>query len=131
MTGALHTRNREPAGTRIPASASAWPPILCCAMPPGTPEMTFNLGPAGDRKRGEIILREELDFANQTIASATGQGQLAYYKLLEEQGWLRMIRTQADLEGVRGLGSRGCADTPIGCYIPSMKDAIRCYACHR
>ncbi|MCB1019703.1 MAG: membrane dipeptidase [Bryobacterales bacterium] len=94
--------------------------ILCRAMPPGTPEMTFNLGPAGDRKRGEIILREELDFASQMIASATGQGQLAYYKLLEEQGWLRMIRTQADLEEVRAAWDAEEPDTPIG-YILSME----------
>lgn len=94
--------------------------ILCRAMPEGTPEMTFNLGPAGDRKRNEVILREELDFANQTIASATGQGQLAYYKLLEEQGWLRMIRTQADLSAVY-LDWHGAApEAPIG-YILSME----------
>ena len=93
--------------------------ILCRAMPPGTPEMTYNLGPAGDRKRGEIILREELDYASQTIASATGQGQLAYYKLLEDQGWMTMIRTQADLEASRAAWEAG-ADAPIG-YILSME----------
>jgi membrane dipeptidase len=94
--------------------------ILCRAMPPGTPEMTFNLGPAGDRKRGEIILREELDFASQTIASATGQGQLAYYTLLEEQGWMRMIRTQADLASCRKDWEADSQKAPIG-YILSME----------
>ena len=94
--------------------------ILCRAMPPGTPEMTFNLGPAGDRKRGEVILREELDFANQTIASATGQGQLAYYKLLEEQGWMRMVRTAADLASCRADWEAAPGTAPIG-YILSME----------
>ena len=91
-------------------------------MPDGTPEMTFNLGPAGDRKRNEVILREELDFANQTIASATGQGQLAYYKLLEQQGWMRMIRTAADLEAVRETWDDEAPEAapPIG-YILSME----------
>ncbi len=94
--------------------------ILCRAMPPGTPEMTFNLGPAGDRKRNPVILREELDFANQTIASATGQGQLAYYKLLEQQGWMRMIRTPEDLEEVRAAWEANEPEAPIG-YILSME----------
>lgn len=96
--------------------------ILCRAMPEGTPEMAFNLGPAGDRKRNEVILREELDFASQTIASATGQGQLAYYKLLEEQGWMRMIRTRADLAAAVSAwrDEAPAAAPPIG-YILSME----------
>lgn len=95
--------------------------ILCRAMPEGTPEMTFNLGPAGDRKRNEIILREELDFANQTIASATGQGQLAYYKLLEQQGWMRMIRTQADLADSCAAWQAETSEPPPVGYILSME----------
>jgi membrane dipeptidase len=94
--------------------------ILCRAMPPGTPEMTFNLGPAGDRKRGEVILREELDYACQTITSAVGQGQLAYYKLLEQQGWMRMIRTPADLAAVKSGWEADRETAPIG-YILSME----------
>ena len=94
--------------------------ILCRAMPDDTPEMTFNLGPAGDRKRNEIILREELDFANQTIASATGQGQLAYYKLLEQQGWMQMIRTSADLDAIHEAWNTEGQEAPVG-YILSME----------
>ncbi len=94
--------------------------LLCRAMPEGTPEMTFNLGPAGDRKRNEIILREELDFANQTIASATAQGQLAYYRLLEQQGWMRMIRTREDLDAAAQAWQPGASAAPIG-YILSME----------
>ncbi len=72
--------------------------LLCRAMPAGLPELDNNLGEIGERSHGEIILREDLDYANQTIACAAAQAQLAYYSLLEQQGQMRMIRTAADLD---------------------------------
>jgi membrane dipeptidase len=54
--------------------------------------------PAGDRKRGPVIVREDLDYANQTIACAAAQAQLAYYRLLEQQGHLQQIRDAAALD---------------------------------
>lgn len=75
--------------------------VLCRAMPEGTPETTSDMGPSPNRCRGEIILREDLDYANQTIACALGQSQAAYYRLLEEQGEMRAITDTASLESHR------------------------------
>ena len=54
--------------------------------------------PGGLRQRGEALLREDLDHDNQTIASAFAQAELAYYRMLERGGHLRMIRTRSDLD---------------------------------
>ena len=59
--------------------------------------------------------RTDLDFATASIAYAMAQGQLAYYRLLEQQGLVRMISTagqldahwerwQADPEGQEPIG---------------------------
>lgn len=95
--------------------------LLCRALPPQLPEMG-NLGIAGDRRHGEVILREDLDYANQTIACAAAQGQLAYYRLLEAEGHLRMIADSGALAALwaqweKGGGEKGA---PIG-YILSME----------
>ena len=42
-------------------------------------------------------MRWDLDFGTQTIACATAQGQLAYYRLLEQQKEMTPIKTVADL----------------------------------
>ncbi len=42
--------------------------------------------------------RTELDYRNQAIAYSHAKGQLAYYRLLEEQGHLRLITTQRQLK---------------------------------
>ncbi|MCH8962154.1 MAG: membrane dipeptidase [Bacteroidetes bacterium] len=42
--------------------------------------------------------RTDLDYANQAIAYAAAHGQLAYYRLLEQQGHLRILRTASDLD---------------------------------
>lgn len=96
--------------------------LLCRALPPQLPEMDGNLGLAGDRRHGEVILREDLDYANQTIACAAAQGQLAYYRLLEAEGHIRMIADSGALAAVwaqwaKGGGEKGA---PIG-YILSME----------
>jgi membrane dipeptidase len=74
--------------------------VLCRALPKEVPEMDFRIGEVGGRGHGPVILREDLDFANQTIACATGQGQLAYYQLLEQQGHIRFIRCREDLDSL-------------------------------
>ena len=74
--------------------------VLCRAIPAEVPEMEFNVGEVGGRGHGSVILRENLDFANQTIACATGRGQLAYYQLLEEQGHIQLVRTSDDLDTI-------------------------------
>ena len=74
--------------------------VLCRALPSELSPTGGNSGEVGSRGHGPVILREDLDFANQTIACATGQGQLAYYRLLEQQGHIRFIRTAEDLDSV-------------------------------
>ena len=39
-----------------------------------------------------------LDFRTQEIAYAMGKGQLAYYRILENRGFLKMLRTRRDLK---------------------------------
>lgn len=43
-------------------------------------------------------LRHDLDFANPALAHASAQGQLAWYRLLESQGHLRILRTRTQLQ---------------------------------
>lgn len=76
------------------------PTLLCRARPEGLPETGASVSEVANRNRGPVILREDLDYANQTIACAMAQGQLAYYRLLEEQGHLRLIRWREDLERI-------------------------------
>jgi membrane dipeptidase len=98
--------------------------LLCRARPPSVTGGQGDLGEMGDRTRGEIILREDLDFANQTIACATAQGQLAYYRLLEQQGHMRMIRDAATLDELAAAWQQGDqADHPPIGYILSMEGA--------
>lgn len=73
--------------------------VLSRAMPAKMPDDYPSPGPGiGKRGHSEVILRESLDFANQTICCANGQGQLAYYQLLQQQGHLRMIRDAKALD---------------------------------
>jgi membrane dipeptidase len=53
-------------------------------------------GPAQEAKPG--YKRTDLDHANPSIAHAAAHGQLAYYRLLEAQGHVRIIRTAAELD---------------------------------
>ena len=97
--------------------------VLCRAMPGKLPGAGSQVGPIGRRGHGEFILRENLDHANQTIASAAARGQLTYYELLEQQAHLRMIRDVASLDDVWTQWSTGDQDrAPIG-IILSMEGA--------
>jgi membrane dipeptidase len=51
-----------------------------------------------DQKPQTGYKRTDLDHANPSIAYAAAHAQLAYYRLLEQQGHLRFIRTQDDLQ---------------------------------
>lgn len=52
-------------------------------------------GPAQEAKAG--YKRTDLDYAAPSIAYAAAHGQLAYYRLLEQQGQIRLLRTATDL----------------------------------
>src|SRR5881394_1629933 len=77
-------------------------------------------GPA--QKRKDVSRRSDLDFSAQSIAYAAAHAQLAYYKLLEEQGHVRMIRTRAELASHWGKWLKEPQKTPLG-FILSMEGA--------
>ncbi|MDA0745426.1 MAG: membrane dipeptidase [bacterium] len=58
----------------------------------------------------------------QEISYAKAQGQLAYYRVLEAQGKLRMIRDRTSLETHVAAWNKNSADEPLG-YILSMEGA--------
>ena len=58
--------------------------------------------------------RRSLDSRNQTIAYAVGQGQLAWYKLLEQQGQVRLIRTSRELTDHWTKWTAAPETTPLG-----------------
>lgn len=80
------------------------------------------------RAKPEVRPREghnrlSVDYPNRQIAYAIGQGQLAYYRLLEQEGQLRAIRTAADLVEHWQRWQKGPAhDLPIG-FILAMEGA--------
>lgn len=64
-----------------------------------------------------------LDFRNQTIAAAMAQGQLAYYRILEKQGYLRRLDDWRSIEMHFGeWQSSAGTNAPLG-YILSMEGA--------
>jgi membrane dipeptidase len=64
-----------------------------------------------------------LDYRNQQIAYAMAQGQLAYYRLMEREGHLRMLRDWSSLEAhLREWEQTGGTGIPLG-YILSMEGA--------
>jgi membrane dipeptidase len=64
-----------------------------------------------------------LDYPNQEIASAMARGQLAYYRIMEEMGQLRMLKNWQDVEAHLGEWRSGSRDSaPLG-YILSMEGA--------
>jgi membrane dipeptidase len=64
-----------------------------------------------------------LDYPNQEIASAMARGQMAYYRIMEEMGQLRMLKKWPDVEAHLGQWRSGSRDSvPLG-YILSMEGA--------
>ena len=63
--------------------------------------------------------RTDLDYVNQPHAYAIAQGQLAYYRFLENSGVVRFLRTAADLDA---HWNHAAADAPLG-LILSMEGA--------
>lgn len=76
-------------------------------------------GPEQSRRAG--FKRTDLDWANPTHAYAIAHGQLAYYRALEHQGHLRMLRTGRELTAHWERAARDPSG-PIG-FILSMEGA--------
>lgn len=66
--------------------------------------------------------RTDLDYTTQAIAYGHARGQLAFYRLLEEQGHLRFITTRAELAAHFAAWQQAPATTPLG-IILSMEGA--------
>lgn len=67
--------------------------------------------------------RSVLDFRNQEIACAMAQGQLAYYRIMEERGELRRLDDWTAIEAhVRQWNTSQDGNVPLG-YILSMEGA--------
>lgn len=60
--------------------------------------------------------------ASQELSYAKAQGQLAYYRVLEQRGWMRQIASAEALEDHLASWQRDPENTPIG-YILSMEGA--------
>jgi membrane dipeptidase len=56
----------------------------------------------------------DIDFRTHEIAYAQAQGQLAYYRELERQGIIRLIRTRDDLAAWRAAWEADPANAPFG-----------------
>src|SRR5687768_8620594 len=75
-----------------------------------------------DHKRKDVSKRTDLDFSAPSIAHAAAHAQLAYYRVLEEQGHLKMIRTRGELKSHWSEWLKKPETTPLG-YILSMEGA--------
>jgi membrane dipeptidase len=87
---------------------------LCIAtlLARGGPEQKFQPG----------YQRIDLDHATQSIAYAVAHAQLAYYRLLEQQGHLRILRTRGDLDTHWAVPKNSSRQAPLG-IILSMEGA--------
>jgi len=63
---------------------------------------------------GTGFKRTDLDYTNQTIAYSHAKGQLAYYRLLASQGYLRVIATRSQLKAHWESWQKSQFPTPLG-----------------
>jgi membrane dipeptidase len=63
------------------------------------------------------IKRTDLDYAEQRIAYGHAQGQLAYYRLLESEGHLHILKTRSDLAAHWDAWQKKPDATPLGIII--------------
>lgn len=71
--------------------------------------------------RGSGLSEPLLDYRNRELASAMALGQLAYYRIMESQGHLRMLRDRRSLQAHLEAWKKGSA-APLG-FILSMEGA--------
>jgi len=96
------------------------PELRRAKMPVCVATLLARGGPDQPRRTG--FKRTDLDYANQTIAYAQAQGQLAYYRLLERQGHLRFITSRSELTAHWDAYLAKPDSTPLG-IILSMEGA--------
>jgi membrane dipeptidase len=67
-----------------------------------------------EQKFQDSYKRVDLDHANQSIAYAAAHAQLAYYRLLETQGHVRILRSRDDMDAHWQLGQNPSGQIPLG-----------------
>jgi membrane dipeptidase len=75
-----------------------------------------------DQKVPQGYKRTDLDYVNQDVAHCAAHAQLAYYRLMEQRGVLRMIRTGRELSEHWAAWKRDPQKMPLG-IILSMEGA--------
>jgi membrane dipeptidase len=104
-------RCRGCATTSLPELRQAQAPVVVATL-------LARGGP--DQAAKKAYSRTDLDFGTQSIAHATAHGQLSYYRLLEAEGHLRMIRTASELDAHWRKWEQDGKGTAVG-YILSME----------
>lgn len=72
--------------------------------------------------RASGLGEKRLDYPSREIASAMGRGQLAYYRIMEGQGRMRMLRDWPAIDAHIAEWKRASASCPLG-FILSMEGA--------
>src|SRR5580765_4653956 len=67
-----------------------------------------------DKLAQAAVKRTDLDYAQQRIAYAHAQGQVAYYRQLEREGVLRIMKTRSQLAAHWRAWQENPATTPLG-----------------
>jgi membrane dipeptidase len=75
-----------------------------------------------EQKRQAGYKRTDLDYVNQDVAHCAAHAQLAYYRLMEAQGHVRMLRTAGELRAHWDAWTREPNTTPLGVVL-SMEGA--------
>jgi membrane dipeptidase len=107
----------EPARGR---NTLTFPELRRANMPVCVATLMARSGP--DQPRASGTKRTDLDYTSQAIAHGHARGQLAYYRLLEEQGVLRFLTTRAELHEHWDAYAKAPETTPLG-IILSMEGA--------
>jgi membrane dipeptidase len=90
----------------------SFPELRCANVPVCIATLLARSGP--DKLKRVPSKRVDLDYAEQRIAYAHAQGQLAYYRLLESEGHVRILKTRADLTAHWDAWQKNSATTPLG-----------------
>jgi membrane dipeptidase len=98
----------------------SFPELRSANVPVCVATLLSRSGP--DKPKRTQSKRVDLDYTEQRLAYAHAQGQLAYYRLLESEGHLRILKTRKDLKAHWDAWQKDSAKTPIG-IILSMEGA--------
>lgn len=96
------------------------PELKRCRVPICVATLLARSGPDAKNRWG--FKRADIDYATQQIAYATARGQLAYYEILQAEGHLKLLLTQADLQNHWQAWNQDPEQTPLG-IILSMEGA--------